>query len=144
MTATLDGITCPTCGATARNVIESRRLPDCVRRRCICTGCSERFTTYELRYDQIAARIDAVSATRAAKLLDRFQAVESSMANLRRLLEAELNVTEVAELPDLEAAPPSCEQCIHWEGDHCDLGHPDPVDEGVQFARWCASYRGAA
>lgn len=145
MTATVDGITCPSCGATARNVLESRRLPDRVRRRCVCSGCGARFTTYELRYDQITARIDAVAATRAAKLLDRFQAVEASLATLRQHLEQELNVTEVAEIPDLpelEAAAPTCEQCIHWDESRCDLGHPDPIDEGVQFARWCASFKG--
>lgn len=144
MTATIDGITCPSCGQTGRNVLESRRLRDRVRRRCVCSGCGSRFTTYELRYDQITARIDAVAATRAAKLLDRFQAVEASMATLRQHLEHELNVTEVMEIPDLIAEPPTCEQCTHWDADRCDLGHPDPIDEGVQFARWCASYRGVA
>jgi hypothetical protein len=142
MTTTIDGITCPSCGATARQVLESRRLMDRVRRRCVCSSCSERFTTYELRYDQITARVDAVAATRAAKLLDRFQALEHAMATLRQHLEKELNVTEVMEIPDLEAEPPTCEQCIHWDAERCDLGHPDPQDEGIVFARWCASFKG--
>lgn len=144
MTATMDGITCSECGAVGRRVLESRRLPDRVRRRCVCSACSHRFTTYELRYDQITARVDAVAATRAAKLLDRFQAVEASLTTLRQHLEAELNVTEVMEIPDLMAEPPTCEQCIHWSAERCGLGHPDPVDEGIEFARWCASYKGMA
>lgn len=144
MSITLDGITCPACGKVCRRVIETRRLADRVRRRCVCSGCGERFTTYELRYDRITAQVDAVAATRAAKMLDRFQAVEASLATLRQHLEEELNVAEVMEIPDLEAKPLTCEQCIHWEADRCDLGHPDPVEEGVEFARWCVSYQEVA
>lgn len=144
MTTHPGGITCPQCGEVGRNVVETRRMHDRVRRRCACSHCSERFTTWELRYDRITAQVDAVAATRAAKLLDRFQALEHSMANLRQLLEAELNVAEVLSIPDLDNEAITCEQCVHWTDGSCDLGHPDPVDEGVEFARWCASYRGAA
>lgn len=47
------GITCPACGQTSRNVIESRRLHDRVRRRCSCSACGKRYTTWELRYDKL-------------------------------------------------------------------------------------------
>lgn len=137
------GITCPQCNESGRNVIESRRMPDRVRRRCSCSHCGERFTTWELRYDQISQTVNQIAAERAARLLDRFQGLEQSMAALRRLLESELNVTEVLGIPDMEACV-TCEQCIHWSDSSCDLGHPDPLEEGVEFARWCASYRGTA
>jgi hypothetical protein len=89
-----------------------------------------------MRYDEITARVDAVAATRAAKLLDRFQALEHALTTLRGHLEAELNIPEV-----MEVTEQTCEQCIHWEGGSCDLGFPDPQEEGIVFARWCSSYR---
>ena len=143
MTSTLDGINCPQCGQTARAVLESRRMPDRVRRRCACSGCGERFTTWELRYDQISASVHQLAAERASRLLDRFQGLEHAMASLRQLLESEINVTEVLSIPDLEASV-TCEQCVHWGDGRCTLGHPDPTEEGVEFARWCASYQGVA
>lgn len=142
MTATLDGITCPSCGMTGRAVVESRRMPDRVRRRCACSGCGERFTTWELRHDQITHSVNKLAAERATRLLDRFQALEQSMAALRQLLESELQVVEVLGIPDPEGGA-TCEQCVHWDG-RCDLGHPDPLEEGVEFARWCASYQAGA
>ena len=30
----------------------------------------------------------------------------------------------------------SCEQCQHWAG-RCDLGFPDPLEEGLAFAQQC-------
>lgn len=141
MTACLDGITCPECGATSRRVLESRRLPGRVRRRCACAACGARFTSYELRYDEITARIDAAASARASRLLDKFQALERSMAAIRQQLMQELDSEGTKELPDMEAESPTCEHCIQWTGDRCSLGHPDPQDEGIEFARWCASYQ---
>ena len=41
----------------------------------------------------------------------------------------------------------SCDHCIHWRGieavEPCDLGHPDPIDEGMGFARDCSTYKKA-
>ena len=41
----------------------------------------------------------------------------------------------------------SCDRCHHWRGleaiEPCDLGHRDPVDEGLGFARFCATYKKA-
>lgn len=41
----------------------------------------------------------------------------------------------------------SCDRCHHWRGleaiEPCDLGHRDPVDEGLDFARFCATYKKA-
>jgi hypothetical protein len=38
----------------------------------------------------------------------------------------------------------SCDRCRHWRGvdaiEPCDLGHRDPIDEGLGFARFCATY----
>ena len=46
-------------------------------------------------------------------------------------------------LPELPrwTAGRTCEQCIHWAS-RCDLGLPDPVEEGIGFAQECASFMG--
>jgi transcriptional repressor NrdR len=38
---------CPYCGAGGTRVLESRTADDALRRRRNCTGCGQRFTTYE-------------------------------------------------------------------------------------------------
>jgi hypothetical protein len=44
------GIACD-CGSTSRQIIESRKAPNAVRRRCVCASCDARYTTYEQRED---------------------------------------------------------------------------------------------
>jgi transcriptional repressor NrdR len=40
-------VLCPFCSADSTQVIDTRPIPDGVRRRRECTSCGERFTTYE-------------------------------------------------------------------------------------------------
>lgn len=146
MTATLDGILCPECGQASSSVLESRRQFDRIRRRRACV-CGHRFTTWELRADRISASVNALAASRAARPLGRFQGLEQSMTAPRELLEAEIEADPepgpAVGLPDLESTT-TCEQCIHWSAERCGLGFPDFQDEGIEFARWCASFKGAA
>ncbi len=51
---------CPKCGSVKNKVVDVRRnkehlarKEDAIARRRECTNCGERFTTYELRADQI-------------------------------------------------------------------------------------------
>ena len=134
------GVTCPACGETARAVVESRRLTDRVRRRCSCAACGERFTTLELRQDQLTAEANRAAAARASRLLSRFHQLEQATATLRQLLDAELSAPDA---PDLQALDATCEDCRHWTG-RCGLGFPDPVEEGTSFAQDCASFAGVA
>lgn len=36
---------------------------------------------------------------------------------------------------------PTCDRCQHWTGERCDLGFPDPLDEGLRFAASCSVFR---
>jgi hypothetical protein len=47
--------------------------------------------------------------------------------------------THADRLPELPRWTVTCDRCIHWAG-RCDLGHVDPEEEGVSFARDCASF----
>jgi hypothetical protein len=132
----MSGVACPACGETARAVLESRRLADRVRRRCCCSACGERFTTLELRQDQITAQANRAAAARASRLLSRFHQLEQATATLRKLLDDELSAPDA---PDLQALDATCEDCRHWAG-RCGLGFPDPLEESLAFARECSSF----
>lgn len=34
----------------------------------------------------------------------------------------------------------NCQRCQHWRNGCCDLGFPDPIEEGVAFAEECSVY----
>lgn len=38
------------------------------------------------------------------------------------------------------ADAPNCRYCVHWAGSQCGLGFPDPLQEGLQFAKDCSMY----
>jgi hypothetical protein len=61
----------------------------------------------------------------------------------QRIVQLRLGQVQAHRLPELPrwTAGRTCEQCIHWVG-RCDLGFPDPLEEGVGFARECASFAG--
>ncbi len=41
------GIPCVNCGSTKTSVVNTRRIPDMVKRRRLCEDCGCKFTTYE-------------------------------------------------------------------------------------------------
>lgn len=34
----------------------------------------------------------------------------------------------------------TCVECAHWKDQGCDLGFPDPIEEGLWFARDCCTF----
>jgi transcriptional regulator NrdR family protein len=82
------GIICPACQSVDRDVIESRRLTDRVRRRCTCRTCGTRYTTWELR----VIHSDPLASYKAAQLLDKFQDLENAVDAMRQMLEAQLDI----------------------------------------------------
>jgi len=51
--------------------------------------------------------------------------------------------THADRLPELPRWTVTCERCTHWSRPgHCTLGFPDPLLEGISFARDCASFVG--
>lgn len=55
-----------------------------------------------------------------------------------------LGQTQAHRLPELPrwVSGRTCEQCQHWVS-RCDLGFPDPIDEGIGFAQQCNTFREA-
>ena len=46
-----------------------------------------------------------------------------------------------SEWSELPTSGPSCHSCQHWhETQRCDLGLPDPLQEGPQFAADCSLF----
>lgn len=103
-TADAAGIVCPACQSVGNSlclyyldygVIETRRLTDRVRRRCLCKTCGVRYTTWELR----VARPDPLASYRAAQLLDKLQDLRNTVDAMRQILEAQLDTDHPARKP---------------------------------------------
>jgi hypothetical protein len=45
--------------------------------------------------------------------------------------------------PPPRRGDPSCKRCRYWEMEQCGMGFPDPLEEGVGFARDCSLYEKA-
>jgi len=138
------GITCPACGGPAR-VLESRRhYSGQVRRRFCCCSCAHRWTSYggELPppprtrgQSEDAVRDMLTSSESAVVLAHRWGCSRSAVERTRT---GDLNARVLPDLPRWNRAT-SCTQCRHWDG-RCDLGFPDPLEEGLTFARECVSF----
>src|SRR5215203_5114775 len=61
-------VLCPFCSADSTQVIDTRPIPDGVRRRRECTACGERFTTYERAEEP---RLDVVKRDGRRERFDR-------------------------------------------------------------------------
>jgi len=71
-----DGIVCPECGSVIRRIVDSRPRNDHVRRRCVCVPCNARYTTREMREDQLIAKVKLERITglqKMIRLIDLFQ-----------------------------------------------------------------------
>jgi transcriptional repressor NrdR len=61
-------VLCPFCSSDSTQVIDTRPIPDGVRRRRECTACGERFTTYERAEEP---RLDVVKRDGRRERFDR-------------------------------------------------------------------------
>jgi transcriptional repressor NrdR len=102
---------CPQCGARDTRVVDSRDLDESatIRRRRECTGCSNRFTTYErvetarlvvVKRDGIRQEFDrAKLAAGIRKALTRRPVPESAAEGAADEIEGELRATGLSEVP---------------------------------------------
>lgn len=68
--------------------METRQHHQRIRRRSVCASCDTRYTTAEIRVDQLRDSSKALSSHQAAALLDSIQSMEESLNMLRRQIEA--------------------------------------------------------
>lgn len=145
----------PVCKHNNRFVRETRTRADgLIRRRWECSDCGERWTVFGP--DRKKRQRRRWSSKPKPKKLD--------LAHVRRaltdrqtsdvVLAAELGVSRQAiqqiragktwtkAFPNLKRRPQwrDCTGCQHWGGAGCELGFPDPLDEGTSFAADCSFY----
>lgn len=145
---------CEKCGAKIF-VAETRRKPSGdVRRRFQCEGCDNRWTEWNGK-----APPSGVPETRLPDdvifdiLTDRSPQLVlaerhgCSMSAVGRIRRGELHPNIYPEIPRFKTKPKSarksCRKCVHYTGidkNPCDLGHKDPIEEGLTFATHCSSF----
>lgn len=99
------------------------------------------------RYDVATIqRIHAsIASNRAMATQLREEGIEITVETVRQIRIGRMYPDMVPKKEVLTGS--SCDRCHHWRGleaiEPCDLGHRDPVDEGLGFARFCATYKKA-
>jgi hypothetical protein len=136
-------LACPECSSERIDLVTSRAtITGGKRRRWRCLDCRQRWTTYEgeqparlprrgLSPEQV--RRVLLSTGSDSEVGRQFGLSHTAIANLR------LGRTYAELWPELPRRSParSCRACRHWRSDHCNMGFPDPIEEGVKFAAEC-------
>ena len=92
------------------------------------------------RFDRATIEFIRTTPT-ASRLLAEAYGVSRTMINNIR---AGRYYADCLECPPINAGPGvSCQRCIHWSESSacCTLGLPDPLTEGVAFARDCSAFQ---
>ncbi len=150
---------CLSCGSTKTSTVRSRINSGGMRYRLLaCNDCGQlseylgdapRDTSQPLSrpfYRYSDATIRRMLLTRCSNAA-MAQELGCSAELVRQIRKGTLHRNRVPEVPRWgENAPepvidgPSCLLCIHWGGEACGMGFPDPEEEGPLFARDCSLY----
>jgi hypothetical protein len=159
--------TCPNpkCGSELSQVVESRLMENGDRRRRReCDLCGHRWSTTEgcsngQSSPRRRARNPCLSTEQIRLILTRLDIHPTAMAADVGCTPETVRLVRIGRihgkvLPELarerrrssRQAPapitgPSCERCHNWSGDHCGMGFPDPLEEGLGFAADCETYQ---
>jgi len=156
--------TCPQCGDELSHVVESRLMASGDRRRRRqCDLCRHRWSTTEVCTNgqskpRRRVRSPGITIDQIRLILTRLDVDPTAMAAeigctpeaVRLVRIGRIHAKVLPELPrerprGTRQAPapvtgPSCERCQNWSIDHCGMGFPDPLEEGLGFAADCHLY----
>jgi hypothetical protein len=143
-------MTCPNCSGDAR-IIQTRITPKGRRRRLCCVACAYRWTVWN---DELPAspppKPAPLTEDDIRAILASTDSIPTLSARYRRRRDTIKGIQSGVLFADIapDALRPihgkSCQRCIHWYKNRCDLSFPDPLEEGLQFAEECSLYQGAA
>jgi hypothetical protein len=147
-------ITCPDCQGKAL-VLKTRpsRSSGITRRRLRCTNCSHRWTVWgDLQRKPVPAnrpprvKKPPLSDDALHDILTSLTISHSEMGRRygrshQTIAQIRLGQVQSHRLPEIPRwiSGHTCEQCLHWRG-FCGMGFPDPMDDGVAFARQCNNF----
>lgn len=156
------GVLCGLCNSDNCKVLESRPITKNIRRRrWACITCGHRWTVYTNKKNQVVSapkKGKPYKASRGRKLKDdevQFILLHTEINNKELgekfcLSRETIRLIRIGSLykdvfPELERHKPaqsnipSCKKCVNWKG-RCLMEFPDPVVEGVRFAKDCLFY----
>lgn len=144
-------MTCPNCGLSEHVlVMQTLRKPDGVHRRMVCTVCDHRWNqldgdaprqkrTGKLTEDQVREILLARDVNHAS-MARRFHKTLQAIRHIRYGWSYRDFCPEV-ERWDQGIGHATCTLCCHWRRESCGFGFPDPLEEGLTFARECLHFR---
>jgi hypothetical protein len=145
---------CENCNGVAYVTETRRNQSGDVRRRFRCRSCDFAWTELngiapkgaapEVRLsDEVI--LDILTDTSPQYVLaDKHGCSASAIGRIRR---GEMHANIHPEIPRFKSKTKTgrktCRKCTHYRGirqDPCDLGHRDPVEEGLTFASYCSNF----
>lgn len=145
---------CQACGEKAF-VIDSRRNDSGdIRRRFRCKKCSHSWTEWNGPRPKSSAPTKRMPDDVILDILtdplpqyDLSIRHNCSMSAVGKIRRGELHADVHPEIPryksTIKTGRKTCPKCVYYTGkrDHpCDLGHIDPIEEGLTFASYCANF----
>jgi transposase-like protein len=146
---------CQKCAGKARVIDTSRHLDGTVRRRYRCPSCYFAWTVLNGEAPPSAApserladgiiRDILLSRETHVALSKRHGISASTVGQIRR---GEMHANVLPEIARFTPSPKrrskkTCKLCIHYTevvSSPCDLGHPDPREEGLTYASECSTF----
>lgn len=140
---------CPICDHTGVRMLLSRLQTNGTRqRRFSCEQCSHRWSTWSKNCPP-RSRTPALTDEQLREVLTELhindEVMAQRMGRTRQSISQIRNGTTLAKrCPDLPRRTKfvdglTCTTCRHWRG-QCGFDLPDPVEEGIGFARDCSLY----
>lgn len=140
---------CVACQSTSTSVIRSRVSKDGKRWRLVrchnCGHCTD-YVGGKPLLQQRRRRFDDAGIRQILLSAESHSAVAAKHGCTRELIR-QIRIGKVyrSTLPDVprwivQKRGPVCTQCKHWADEVCEMGFPDPIDEGVGFAADCSMY----
>ena len=150
---------CPNCGSDRTRVIETDLTRNgSRRRRHACHDCQHRWTDWQgerppqgrLSHARPGSRprlsltVQQVELVLTSPLSSRAlaQQLQRSREAINAIRRGALHAQTLPHLPRRthRLDQLSCRDCCHWQAGRCQLGFPDPVEEGPGFAVDCNLY----
>ena len=145
-------MSCPNCGDTTSTFVDrTYRVSDGVMRCMTCCACRHQWKELNGEIRTSAPRTPRLNDDAIRDIIESRSVGHGTMARKYRksrevIRHIRYGWSYVDACPGLERWNPglakaNCSRCLNWRRDHCAFEFPDPLEEGMGFARECLQFR---